>query len=211
MRSADTLTIVRIALIIPIVYLVILKVNPAIPILLLFASTALDGLDGFAAIHSTSKGGVSFLDYLRYSFGDKTNAKRIENLKASTGKKAKYGPRFDIAGDRITEYSLWGLFVYAHIVPLIVLIIIATRHSIADALLASKGTSSKMKTRFAREVYTSNLVGRALSQVLKFVTFSYLALVYVLHYPISIGYALVVILVLYILIKGAAEIYEALA
>jgi len=35
-------------------------------------------------------------------------------------------------------------------------------------------------------------------------------LVYILHYPIGIGYALIAILVLYILVKGAAEIYESL-
>jgi phosphatidylglycerophosphate synthase len=210
MRSADLITLARIALIVPIVYLVLLRVNPIIPIALLVISLLLDGFDGFAALHSASKGAITFAEYLKYSFGDKTNAKKIRDTKASIGKIAKYGPRMDIAGDRITEYSLWCLFLYVHIVPLIVLIIIVMRHSIADALMASKGTSSKMKTSFAQKFYSSNLIGRAGSVVLKAVTFSYLMLVYILHYPIGIGYALIAILVLYILVKGAAEIYESL-
>jgi phosphatidylglycerophosphate synthase len=210
MRSADLITLARIALIVPIVYLVLLKVNPAIPITLLVITMAADGLDGFAALHEASKGSISLTEYLKYSFGDKANAKKIRDTKAAIGKTAKYGPRMDIAGDRIIEYSLWGLFLYAHIVPLIVVIIIIMRHSIADALMASKGTASKMKTRFAQTFYSSNLIGRAGSVVLKTVTFSYLMLVYTLHYPIGIGYALVAILVLYILVRGAAEIYESL-
>lgn len=211
MRSADKITIARIALIVPIVYLVLLRINPVMPITLLLVSMVLDGMDGFAALYSVSNGAVGLLDYLRYSFGDKSNAKKIEDLKALIGKRAKHGPRFDVAADRATEYSLWGLFTYVHIVPLIVLIIIAVRHSVADALMGVKGTSSKMKTRFARKVYSSNLLGRAGINVVKFITFSYLMLVYTLHYPVGLGYALVVMLVLYILARGAAEIYESLA
>ena len=210
MRSADLITLARISLIIPIVYLVLLKVNPAIPITLLVISIASDGLDGFAALHSQSKGAISFVEYLRYSFGDNTNAEKIKDTKALIGSSAKHGPRMDVAGDRITEYSMWSLFVYAHVVPLIILIIVIMRHSIADALMAAKGTSSKMKTRFAQVVYSSNLVGRAGINIVKAVTFSYLMLVYTLNYPISIGYALIAILVLYIMARGAAEIYEAL-
>jgi phosphatidylglycerophosphate synthase len=212
MRTADLITLARIVLIVPIVYLVLLKVNPAIPIILLAASIAADGLDGFAALHSQSKGAISFMDYLRYSLGDNANAKKIKAAKASIGKTAKFGPRMDIAGDRITEYSLWALFLYLQIVPLIIVIAVVMRHSIADALMASKGTSSKMKTRFAQMLYSSNIVGRAGSAVMKLVAFSYLMLAYIQpqYYPMSIGYALIAILVLYIMVKGAAEIYESL-
>ena len=210
MRSADAITLARIALIIPIVYLVLLKVNPIIPIALLVAAILADGLDGFAALHSQSKGSVSFMDYLKYSLGDETNAKKIKDIKTSIGESAKHGPRMDIAGDRITEYSMWALFLYVHIVPLIIVLAIIMRHSIADALMAAKGTSSKMKTRFAQIVYSSNIVGRAGINVMKVVTFSYLMLVYTLNYPISIGYVLIAMLVLYIMARGAAEIYESL-
>jgi phosphatidylglycerophosphate synthase len=211
MRAADAITVARIALIVPIVYSVLLKLNPVIPISLLAISIASDALDGFAALHSVSKGSVSFIEYMKYSFGDKSDAKRISELKSSVGKTAKFGPRMDVAGDRITEYSLWALFIYTHVVPLFVLLIIIMRHSIADALMGAKGTSSKMKTRFARLVYSSNLIGRAGVNVMKFVTFAYLMLVYVSGYPIMIGYALVAVLVLYILARGAAEIWESLA
>ena len=209
MRNADWITVARIALILPIVYLVLLKVNPAAPITLLFVSITLDGLDGFAAMHSASKGTIGFLDYLGYNLGDKGNARRIGVLKAEIGRSSKHGARFDIAGDRITEYSLWGLFTYVHILPFIVLIIIIMRHSIADALMGAKGTSSKMKMRFAKTVY-SNAFGRAASAVLKFITFSYLMLVYALNYPVNIGYGLVIVLIAYILVRGAAEICESL-
>ena len=213
MRTADIITLARIALVIPIVYLVLLKVNPIIPITLLAISIISDGLDGYAALHSQSKGKIGFMDYLKYSLGDETNAKRIKNVKASISVTAKHGPRMDIAGDRITEYSMWVLFLYVHIVPLIIVIAVVMRHSIADALMAAKGTSSKMKTRFAQIVYSSNIVGRAGSAAIKLVTFSYLMLVYVqpMRYPISIGYALIAILVIYIMVKGAAEIYESLS
>ena len=84
MRTADIITLARIALIVPIVYLVLLKVNPIIPITLLVISIVSDGLDGFAALHSQSKGRISLMDYLRYSLGDKANAKTIKNAKNAT-------------------------------------------------------------------------------------------------------------------------------
>ena len=211
MRAADAITIARIALIVPIVYSVLLKLNPAIPISLLLISIISDALDGFAALHSVSKGSVSFLEYLKYSLGDKSNAKKISDLKASVSKTAKFGPRMDVAGDRITEYSMWALFIYVHVIPLFVLLIIIVRHSIADALMGAKGTSSKMKTRVARVVYSSNIIGRAGINVMKFVTFAYLMLVYISGYPINIGYALVAVLVLYILARGVAQVQESLA
>ena len=152
MRTADFITLVRIALIIPIVYLVLLKVNPIIPITLFVIAILFDGLDGFAALYSQSKGKIGFMEYLKYSLGDETNAKKIKDLKTSIGETAKHGPRMDIAGDRIMEYSMWALFLFVDIVPLIIVLAIIMRHSIADALMAARGTSSKMKTRFAQVV-----------------------------------------------------------
>jgi hypothetical protein len=73
-----------------------------------------------------------------------------------------------------------------------------------------KGTSAKMKTRFARIVYSSN-IARGGVNVVKFLTFAYLALAFAYGYPIIIGYALTVILLVYILLRGSAEIYESFA
>ena len=53
-------------------------------------------------------------------------------------------------------------------------------------------------------------MGRAGINVVKVVTFSYLMLVYIANYPISIGYALIAILVLYIMARGAGQIYESI-
>ena len=104
---------------------------------------------------------------------------------------------------------LWVTFAFLGIVPLFVLFIIIIRHSFADALLGARGTSSKMHSKLARSLYASN-ASRAGIQITKFVTFSYLVLVYVLRYPLWLGYALIGILTAYILIRGMAEIYEAL-
>ena len=132
--------------------------------------------------------------YIKYSLGNKENAKQIKKFKQGISKIAKYGPRFDVAADRISEYSLWALFTVLSIVPFFVLIIVIIRHSIADAFLGEKGTSSKMKTGLARKLYASN-VSRGAINVLKFVTFSYLILVYVSSYPIIVGYVLTALLV----------------
>ncbi|MDE1761798.1 MAG: CDP-alcohol phosphatidyltransferase family protein [Candidatus Micrarchaeota archaeon] len=125
-------------------------------------------------------------------------------------KKSKFGPRLDVAGDRVTEYVFWIVFVVLNIVPIFILFIIVLRHSFVDAFMASKGTSSKMKTGFARRIYASDLFRGGIG-VVKAVTFSYLTLVYLASWPLWIGYALVAILVVYILVRGIAEIYESVA
>ena len=207
MRSADASTIFRIGVLLLAIYLVLIKVNPIIPIALLALAFILDGVDGFLALSEASKGKVGLSMYLNYSLGDKTNAKKIKSLKESIAKIAPYGPRFDVAADRIMEYSLWAVFTVVGIVPLFVLIIIIIRHSIADAMLGSKGTSSKMKTGFARALYASN-ISRGGINVLKFVTFAYLMLVYISAWPILPAYVLIGALVLFIVVRGAAEVYE---
>lgn len=207
MRSADASTVLRIGAIFLVLYLVIIKVNPIISIILLAFAFVLDGVDGFLALRETSKGKISLKAYIDYSLGSKKLAKTIKKLKEKTKKNAKYGPRFDVAGDRIVEYSLWAVFTVIGILPLFVLIIIIIRHSIADAFLGERGTSSKMSTGIARKLYASNL-SRSAINVLKFITFSYLILAYVSGYPLWIAYVLVTALVLYIVVRGTAEVYE---
>ncbi|MDE1828074.1 MAG: CDP-alcohol phosphatidyltransferase family protein [Candidatus Micrarchaeota archaeon] len=124
--------------------------------------------------------------------------------------KSKFGPRLDVAGDRVTEYVFWIVFVVLNIVPLFVLFIIVMRHSFVDAFMAGKGTSSKMRTGFARQIYASDLFRGGIG-VVKAVVFSYLTLVYLAGWNAQIGNLLVAFLVLYILVRGAAEIYESTA
>ncbi len=107
------------------------------------------------------------------------------------------------------EYVFWIVFVYINIVPLFVLFLIVLRHSFVDALMGAKGTSSKMHSAFAKWVYSSP-IGRGGINVVKCVTFAYLALVYIAGWPIIIGWAFVTILVAYIMLRGAAEIHESL-
>ena len=112
-----------------------------------------------------------------------------------------------IAGDRVVEYSFWIVYTYVNVIPLFVLLIIVLRHSFVDALMGSKGTSSKMKTKFGNFMYAST-IGRGGINVLKFLTFSYLAFVYIWNAPLIIGYILTAALVLYIMLRGLAEIME---
>src|SRR5271155_428072 len=138
MRSADQATILRIGIVMLILYLVIIKFNPIISILLLAFAFILDGVDGYLALRQQSKGKITASMYLNYSLGRKENAKAIKETKEGIEKTANYGPRFDIAADRITEYSFWALFTVLSIVPLFVLIIVIIRHSLADAFLGKK-------------------------------------------------------------------------
>lgn len=209
MRSADLATIIRTLLIVLFAYLVILKFNAIAIIVLFVLIIALDGVDGFLAVREESNGAIGLIYYLRASMGNEEAHARVKQIKLSLSKKAPHGARIDVAGDRVVEYVPWLLFMFLHIVPLFVVIIIVIRHSFADALMASRGTSSKMKSGFARVVYASN-ASRAGINIMKLVTFSYLVLVYVLAYPLWIGYVLIALLVIYVLARGIAEIYESL-
>jgi phosphatidylglycerophosphate synthase len=209
MRSADESTIIRIGIVLFVLYLVIIRVNPVFSIALLAFAFILDGVDGYLALREQSKGQITLSMYINYSLGDKKYQKKIKALKESIGKTVKYGPRFDVAADRITEYAFWAVFTVVGIVPLFVLIIVIIRHSITDAFLGSKGTSLKPKTKIAHALYTSS-VSRAFANIIKFVTFSYLILVYVSGYPILPAYILVFVLVLYMVLRGSAEVYESL-
>ncbi|MDE1833343.1 MAG: CDP-alcohol phosphatidyltransferase family protein [Candidatus Micrarchaeota archaeon] len=210
MRDADKATVIRLLILFAALYLVILKVNPAIPIAMFAISLALDGVDGYLALRQQSKGKVGLMEYLHYALGDRSNAKAIKALKQGIEKSFAFGPRIDIAGDRITEYALWVLFLFLHIVPLFVILIIIVRHSVTDAFMGARGTSSKMRTWIGRAVYSSNLARGGIN-VVKFVTFSYLMLVYISNYPLWIGYLLIALLVIYIVLRGVAEMAEVMA
>lgn len=205
LRSADSTTIIRVGLIVLVAYLIIVKFDVLITILLLALSIFLDSVDGFLALREASKGKIGLSEYLGYISGK--NSKRVLTIKRGISKKYPWGPRMDIAGDRITEYVMWIVFTFLHVLPIFILFIIVIRHSFADAFMAAKGTSSKTLSSFSRIFYTSNW-SRAVINILKFITFVYLILVYVMNYQMYIGYLLVAVLVGFILLRGSAEIYE---
>lgn len=182
MRNADAVVLLRTLLMFPIAYLILIKYNPIITIFLILLTFLLDFVDGKLARADIKKG----------------------------MKPTAYGPRLDVAGDRFAEYVLWVVFVYVNIVPLFVLLLILLRHTFVDAFMGIKGTSSKMKTSFAKLMYSSNIARGGIG-VVKSITFSYLVLVYVSGFSIVIGYVLTGILVAYIMLRGIAELYESFA
>jgi phosphatidylglycerophosphate synthase len=210
MRSADATTIIRVLLIIFVAYLIIYKFNPFVIAILIGIAILLDAIDGFFALHEASHGKINFGKYVAGLRGDPKAKAEVAAVKKTLKKKAKYGARMDVAGDRAVEYILWITFVYTGVVPIFVLFLVVIRHSFVDAVMAAKGTSSKMKTGFAKAVYSSN-IGRGFVNVVKFVTFAYLPFVYISGYPIIVGYVLVTVLVAYIMLRGAAELYESFA
>ncbi len=210
MRSADAITLLRVLIIIAAAYLIVAKFNPIAIVLSIAVAMALDAVDGYFAVRQSSSGRVGFGMYLGALSGNHAAAAKVRQFRAKASRESRFGPRIDVAGDRAVEYILWITYTYVGILPLFVIFLVVLRHSFADAVMAAKGTSSKMKTRFARIVYSSN-VGRAGINVVKFLAFAYLALMYVWGYPAIIGYMLVTILLAYILLRGAAEIYEAYA
>lgn len=209
MRKADIATAVRVAFVPIIAYAVILKVHPIIPVFLFILALVLDGVDGFFALNEVSKGKIGIGTYLRYAMGNDDAARLIGEYKPKIVEEASYGPRIDVAGDRIVEYSMWILFVYLRVLPFFVILLIVARHSIADAMMGGRGTSSKAKTRFARIFYTSK-GSRLVANVLKALAFSYLMLVYISGWNLLVGYALAGLLVAFVMLRGAAEIHESL-
>ena len=208
MRLADATTLFRTALIFLVAYLVIIKFPALVTVLLIAIAMLLDAVDGYFAVWEASKGKIGFIKYVKGAvLGDKKAREEIYKYKLSVSKSAKFGARIDIAGDRVAEYVLWILFTYLHIIPLIILLLVVLRHSYADAFMGAKGTSSKMKSRFANVVYKSNASRGAINS-LKFITFGYLTFEYVYNYPVLIGYILVGILFTFIMLRGIAEIYE---
>lgn len=210
MRSADAATLFRALLAIIIAYLIIARFSPIAIILLIGFTLALDAFDGYLAVRDISKGRVGIITYLKYAAGSGKSAAYVRSFKHKVSERFRFGPRMDIAGDRVVEYVFWITFTYVHAIPLFVLFIVVIRHSFVDALMGAKGTSSKLKTRFAKVIYSSS-IGRGGINVVKFAAFSYLALAYIWGYPAYIGYVLVTLLLAYILLRGAAEVYESIA
>ena len=210
LRSADATTIVRTLLVVLLAYMIIVKFSVIADITLFALIIVMDALDGFFAVHEETKGAIGFSYYLRAALGNPNAHAKVKEAKLSLSKSAPHGARFDVAGDRIVEYVPWIVFTYLHVLPLFLIFIVVIRHSFADALLGARGTSSKMKSAFAKAAYASN-ASRFGINALKFITFSYLMLVYVASYPLWLGLALAALLVVYILVRGAAEIYEALS
>jgi phosphatidylglycerophosphate synthase len=209
MRKADIATAFRIVIIPVIVYTVLLKTNPIIPVALFIAALVSDGIDGFFALSEISNGKIGFGTYIKYAMGDESAVRMVSSYKPKIEKVAKYGPRMDVAGDRMVEYSLWMLFVYTKTIPFFVILLILAVHSVADAFMGGRGTSSKTKTRFARVVYTSKW-SRLVANVLKALTFSYLMLVFISGWNLVLGYALTALLAGFVTLRGTAEIYECL-
>lgn len=209
MRSADLATFVRVGIIFAVVYLILVGFNPFVSIILFAIALVLDGADGYMAVLEASGGKLTLGKYIQGLTEDSKLKAAIKEAKLKASKIAPYGPRLDIIGDRITEYAFWILFTYVHIVPLFVFFIVMVRNCAADGLMGLKGTSGKMKTRFAQVMYAS-APSRAAANILKFITFGYLILEYVAKYPTIIGQALIAVLVIFMVVRGASEIYEAL-
>ncbi|MEM0201843.1 MAG: hypothetical protein QXR73_01550 [Candidatus Micrarchaeaceae archaeon] len=208
MRAADETTLFRSALVLVVVYLIIIKFPSYLTIIIFAIALILDAFDGYFAVWQVSKHKVGPIRYIKATvLNDKKAHEEIVEYKHKVSETARFGPRMDIAGDRVAEYSMWAVFAYLHIIPLIVLLLVIVMHSFADAMMGAKGTSSKMKSAFARAIYSSNS-SRAAINALKFLAFAYLILVYVNSFPALIGYVLVGILFTFIMLRGAAEIYE---
>jgi len=208
MRSADAATMFRVLLAVAVVYLVLVKFNPWLIFLVILIERVTDALDGYFARREASRGRLGFARYVQGAvFGNIKARVDIARYNSAVQKSAPHGARMDIAGDRAVEYIFWALYSVLGLVPLFVFIIVIVRHTFVDALMASKGTASRMRSRFARVVYSSNF-GRFMVNVPKVAAFSYLAFVYIYGWPLWIGYVLVGILVGWILLRGAAEVYE---
>ena len=210
LRSADATTLIRVLLVVFVAYLILGKSNPIAIIILIAAAMLLDAVDGFLAVREVSNCAIGLSEYIKSVMGNRRSIQKVQRFKGKLAKTAKFGPRIDVAGDRAVEYILWSVYTVTGVIPIFVLFIVIIRHSFVDAFMAAKGTSSKMKTRFARVIYSSNLWRGGINAV-KFLTFSYLSLVFIWSYPAWIGYILVTVLVSYILLRGAAELYEAYA
>ncbi|MGC8776556.1 MAG: hypothetical protein ACP5P2_01255 [Candidatus Micrarchaeia archaeon] len=211
MRSADATTLIRTLMVFLVVGMLLAKINPWITIFVILLMYILDGLDGYLAIREASNGSVTLVEYLKAAAsGDEKAKSKMARFKQVAKKGAKFGPRLDIAGDRVIEYTFWITFTYLRLIPLFVIFIIVLRHSFVDALMGARGTSSKPRTRFAKIIYSSN-ISRGGINIVKFLAFAYFVLIYVSNYPLWVGYVLIAILVTYIVARGLAEAYDSLA
>lgn len=209
MRSADATTLFRVLLVVLAVFLVIIKFNVWLIIFIIAVAFVLDAVDGYFAVREVSNGKVGVIVYLSAALGNAKSLKIVKGYKSRVSKKAPSGPRIDVAGDRAVEYILWITFTYLHIIPLLITLFIVIRHSFVDGLMGARGTSSRTNTGVGNALYASN-ASRFFANVIKFVAFAYLCLVYVAGYPLVIGYVLVGILFIERIVRGLAEVYDSL-
>ncbi len=199
MRTADAITIARVVFVFLIGYMIYVKFNALATVALILITFFMDELDGYFALGKRT----NLLHYLKVEASGRHvySQEDVENL-------PRYGSALDIAGDRITEYTFWVVFTYLHVVPLFILFIVFIRNSISDAFTStSKKNFHNMQTKFGKIAYSH--LARGAIGVSKAIVFSYLALVYILGWPATIGYVLVAYLITFFLLRGAAEIYEA--
>ncbi len=199
MRSADAITLFRIGLVFPVLYLIYLKFNPFAVVALILFTFLLDEVDGYLALGRHE-------NFLKYIIAE-GKGKHVY-APADVAKLPKYGSALDIAGDRITEFSFWILFTYLRIIPLFVLFIVVIRDALSDAFTHTSGkTFHNMHSKFGKIAYSH--LARGAIGASKAVTFCYLALMYIANWPAWIGYILVAYVITFFLLRGAAEIYEA--
>jgi uncharacterized membrane protein len=184
-------------------YAIIVRANAVAVVFLIAFLFLSDAFDGYLA----SLGKHSVSDLVVYLLHEATG----------TGKKRKfpkkipsYAAYLDIGMDRVIEYVLWLLFTYLAILPVFVFLIVFARNTLADSLTFKKRkTFSKMHSRFGR--IASSHFSRGAYGALKAVNFAYLALVVVAGWPVVVAYVLTGAVVAFSLVRGAAEIYEAVA
>lgn len=202
MRSADIATLLRFPLLLVVAYSIAIRLNAVAVVLLvafLFVSDAFDGYFATAGRHSVP-------DMAAYFLHEATGrGKKKERQKNIPG----YAPYLDIAMDRVIEYALWLVFAYLAVLPIFIFIIVFARNTIADSLVLSKRqTFSKMRSSFGR--IASSHLSRGAYGALKAINFAYLALVFVAGWPVAAAYVLTGAVVVFSLVRGAAEIYESL-
>ncbi len=202
MRSADIVTLLRFPLLLLVAYAIYIKVNAIAVVLLIVLLFASDAFDGYFA----SMGEHSLPDMAAYLIHEATGRGKKKEFPKDM---PSYGAWLDIGMDRVVEYVLWLLFVYVAIIPLFVFAIIFVRNTIADSLVMRKKKNfSKMHSGFGR--IASSHVSRGAYGALKAINFVYLALVFVSGWPVAEAYVLTGAVVVFSLVRGAAEIYEAL-
>jgi len=202
MRSADVASLLRIPLLLIVVCAIVMHYSPIAVILLLILLFVSDATDGYLA----SAGEHTFLDFISYLLEE---GHLISKKKRKSGHAPRYAAYLDLAVDRLIEYALWLTFVLLQVLPWIVFAIILVRNMLADVLLLRKGkVYSRLHTAFGR--VASSHLSRGAYAILKAVNFGYLSLVVVANWPVSIAYLLTIIVVLFSLARGAAEVYEAL-
>ncbi len=203
MRSADVSSLLRIPLLFILAYTIFIKLNPVAVLILMLVLFVSDSIDGYLA----SSGKHSFLDFANYGLEEMHLVKRQKRVWKNIPKYAGY---LDIAIDRLIEYVLWLTFILLSVLPWFVLAIVFVRNTIADYLVIGGGKGHREMQSAVGKIVSSP-ASRGGYGALKAINFGYLALVFISGWPVIIAYILTIIVVIFSLIRGAAEIYEALS